>query len=130
MNNYAWIGLQWVVVVFLALIGLVVIVKIWTDKINLNSLLSEPDGKASLSRFQLLLFTFVIVSIYVVLCLQQGDLLEISGGVLGLLGISGGSYVISKGIQSQADQAKAEAAKPKPRQVARPKPDNEPGGGV
>lgn len=90
MDNAAWIGLQWVIVLFLGLIGLNIVIKIWSDKINLNSLLSEPDGKASLSRFQLLLFTFVIVGIYVVLCLQQGDLIEISNGVLGLLGISGG----------------------------------------
>jgi hypothetical protein len=111
MDNAAWIGLQSVIVLFLGLIGLNIVIKIWSDKINLNSLLSEPDGKASLSRFQLLLFTFVIVGIYVVLCLQQGDLIEISNGVLGLLGISGGSYVISKGIQTQADKTQAGAPK-------------------
>jgi hypothetical protein len=96
-------------VAFLGLVGIIIVIKIYTDKINLDSLLSEPDGKASLSRFQLLLFTFVIISIYVVLCLQQNELLEISNGVLGLLGISGGSYVISKGIQMQGDKAKEEA---------------------
>lgn len=96
--------LQWIIVVFIGVIGLIILYKIWTDKINLDKLLSEKDGKASLSRFQMLLFTFVIISIYVVLCLQQSELLEISSGVLGLIGISGGSYVISKGIQKQAEK--------------------------
>jgi hypothetical protein len=112
MSNGPWIALQWILVVFIGLVGLVILWKILTDKIPLNSLLSEPDGKASLSRFQLLMFTFVIVSIYVVICLQQGELQEISAGVLGLMGISGGAYVVSKGIQTQADKAKAEAARP------------------
>src|SRR5882672_2740971 len=101
MDNLVWLVLQWVVVIFLSLVGILLIYKMWIGEIDLNSLVSETAtdgvrGKASLSRFQMLLFTFVIVSIYVVLCLQEGELLEISGGVLGLLGISGGSYVISK----------------------------------
>jgi uncharacterized Tic20 family protein len=96
--------LEWIIVGFLGVIGIIILWKILTDKIDLNSLLSEANGKASLSRFQLLLFTFVIVGIYVVLCLQAGELLEISNGVLGLLGISGSSYVLSKGIQMQASK--------------------------
>jgi hypothetical protein len=110
MDSVAWLALQWVVVAFIGLVGLVIVIKLFTDKIDLNTLLSEPDGKASLSRFQLLLFTFVIASIYVVICLQQGELQEISNGVLGLMGISGGSYVISKGIQTQGDKDKRNAA--------------------
>jgi hypothetical protein len=104
MDNLPWIALQWVIVIFIGLVGCVIVLKMLTDKIPLNSLVSEPDGKASLSRFQLLMFTFVISSIYVVICLQQGELQEISNGVLGLLGISGGSYIVSKGIQMQADK--------------------------
>jgi hypothetical protein len=106
MDNLPWIALQWVIVIFIGLVGCVIVLKMLTDKIPLNSLVSEPDGKASLSRFQLLMFTFVISSIYVVICLQQGELQEISNGVLGLFGISGGSYIVSKGIQMQADKNK------------------------
>lgn len=74
----------------------------------LATLIEEPaptgapagaQGKASLSRFQLLLFTFVIAGLYLVLSIEAGYFIEIPNGVLGLLGISGGSYVISKGIK-------------------------------
>ena len=41
--------------------------------------------------------------------LESGEFPTLSPEVLGLLGISGGSYVISKGIQSAKD--KAEGAK-------------------
>src|SRR5262249_21306574 len=112
MDKYAWVALQWVLVVFIALVGLVIIYKMVFGNTDISSLITESDGKkASMSRFQLLLFTFVIVSIYVVLCLQQGDLLEISVGVLGLLGISSGSYIISKGIQMQSAKPKPEEQK-------------------
>jgi len=113
MYDAPWMALQWIIVVFVAIVGLIILWKMWTDKIQLNTLLSEPDGKASLSRFQLLLFTFVIINIYLVICLQQGELLEISSGVLGLLGISGSAYVVSKAIQTQAEKHKrASGAKP------------------
>ncbi len=55
-------------------------------------------GKASISRFQLLLFTFLIGGLFVVLSLEAGTFVEIPNGVLGLLGISGGSFLISKGL--------------------------------
>jgi hypothetical protein len=105
------IALQWVVALFLTALGAIILYKIFTGQISMDRLLNESDGKASLSRLQLLIFTFMIASIYVSLCIQQGDLLEISNGVLGLMGVSGGSYVISKGIQKQTDVAKAAAAK-------------------
>ena len=101
--------MEWIVITFIALLGLVVLWKIYTGKIDLSTVLSEmPDSgqaagtpaKASLSRLQMLLFTFVIVGLYLTLCLEAGELLEIPNQVLGLLGISGGSYVISKGIQA------------------------------
>jgi len=105
----AWIILEWVVVIFLALIGIVIIWKILRNEINLDALISESDdsgkaGKASLSRFQLLLFTFAVVGIFVVLCFQRSGWVDIPNGVLGLLGISGGSYVLSKGIQMSNGQ--------------------------
>lgn len=54
--------------------------------------------KASLSRLQFLIFTFVIAGVYLVLCLEAGQLVEIPDNVLLLLGISGTSYVVAKGI--------------------------------
>lgn len=80
--------------------GFAVVTLFKVARMDLRTLLSEPGGhqKASLSRFQLLLFTFVIAGIYLTLCFESGQFLDIPNGVLGLLGISGGSYVISKGI--------------------------------
>jgi hypothetical protein len=101
MQNLQSTILQWIVVGFLALVGIVIVYKMLRGNIDLDALINEPDGKASLSRFQLLLFTFAIVGIYVALCFQEGEFIEIPNGVLGLLGISGGSYVLSKGIQMQ-----------------------------
>jgi hypothetical protein len=114
------IVMEWVVVAFIALVALIVLYKMFIGNIDLSSVLNEmtphappaaagapppppPTPKASLSRLQLLLFTFVIVGLYLTLCLEAGQLLEIPNQVLGLLGISGGSYVVSKGIQANAN---------------------------
>lgn len=76
----------------------------FSGRINLDTLLIGSDGTASLARFQFLLFTFVVAGIYLVLCLESGTLLEIPPTVLGLLGISGGSYIVSKGISETTDK--------------------------
>jgi hypothetical protein len=83
---------------FLFLFG-VVVVKMMSNTINLANLVSEADGKASLSRFQLLVFTFVTAGLFLILSVEAGQILDIPNGVLALLGISGGSYLVSKGIQ-------------------------------
>jgi len=74
--------------------------KIFTNTIDLEYLIAEANGEASLSRFQFLLFTFVIAGLYLLLCIESGTFVEVPQSVLGLLGISGGSYILSKGIQS------------------------------
>jgi hypothetical protein len=90
----------------------VVIGKMINNEIDLALLVSEDNGNASLSRFQFLIFTFVIAASYFLLvtyrlATSKGDglanLPEIPNGVLGPIGISGGSYVISKGIQKSAE---------------------------
>ncbi|MEA1647824.1 hypothetical protein UAJ10_02165 [Nitrospirillum sp. BR 11164] len=63
----------------------------------------STPGKASLSRLQFLLFTFVIAGLYLTLSLEADKFVDIPPQVLGLLGISGGSYVLAKGIQANAD---------------------------
>jgi hypothetical protein len=85
------------------LLGLVVIYMIWTEKISLVKLLSEPNGDASLSRFQFLIFTLVIGLSFLIITIggKGGPAFPspIPPEVLTLLGISGSSYLISKGIQ-------------------------------
>ncbi len=82
--------------------------KRWNKKgINLENLLSDEQGDASLSRFQFLIFTFVIAMslFYLIVSFEPppAKFPEISTGILGLLGISGSSYVIAKGIQASRD---------------------------
>ena len=106
-----------VLVMFLAAAGAVVLAKMLWDEIDLSLLVSESNGDASLSRFQFLIFTFVIAGSYFLLVVWSLTdahgaaagtstaitLPEIPTGVLGLIGISGGSYLVSKGIQKTAE---------------------------
>jgi hypothetical protein len=72
--------------------------RIYTGDIQLAGLLLEPDGKASLSRFQFLIFTFVFAGLFLILCIEAGTFVDIPTNVLALLGISSGSYVLSKAL--------------------------------
>jgi len=100
---------------FIALLGVAVIWQIFTGKIDLSRLISEPSGDASMSRLQLLIFTFVIaLSLFLVIANSPDPgFPEISGGVLTLLGISASSYLVSKGIQF----SKPEGVEEKPPRV-------------
>src|SRR5205814_4947142 len=88
----------WVVLVFVAALEAVILFHLATGRIDLRRLISEPTGDASMSRFQFLIFTFVIAASLLVVILQKGDFpTTIPAGVFALLGISAGSYVVSKG---------------------------------
>ena len=84
---------------FLALL-LVVDYKILTDKIDLSTVIAEKDGtnKASISRFQMLIFSLTIAGLYIILSIEAGTLIDVPNGALAMLGISQGSFVLSKGI--------------------------------
>src|SRR5215510_15701963 len=79
-------------------LGVTLIVLIWTNKIDLKYLVSEEDGSASISRFQLLIFTFVVaIGLFKLVEVKQ-QFPEIPNGVLTLLGISASTYAVGKGI--------------------------------
>ena len=85
--------------------ALIVLGKIWKGTIKLDDLLSEEGPgpqKASLARFQFLLFTFVIAGLYLLLSIEAGTFVDIPVNVLALLGISGGSYVLSSWFRPAA----------------------------
>lgn len=67
-------------------------------------LINESSGEASMSRFQLLIFTFVIAMSLFLIIIHEMKFPEIPGSVWTLLGISGGSYLISKGIQCKSEE--------------------------
>src|SRR5262249_3737275 len=65
------------------------------------------NGDASMSRFQLLVFTFVIAaSLFLIIASAAPPQFpkDIPNGILVLLGISSSSYLVSKGIQSSSDE--------------------------
>jgi hypothetical protein len=110
---------DWTTLSFLIAVALIVIVigaavlvlwLIFRGRIDLTQVLTEPDStKASLSRFQFLLFTFVIAGLFLLLSVESGAFVNIPDSVLMLLGISAGSYAISKGITANAGGAKSTA---------------------
>ena len=102
----------WCLAIFLMLLEVLIIYLVATRAIDLKLLLSEKDGSASLSRFQLLIFTFMITSLFLILAFTKTGGIgwpDVPNSVLGLLGISGGTYLTSKGIQKTAEH-KSEGA--------------------
>jgi hypothetical protein len=103
----SWITtmVAWVALGFLAAMGLAILFLVFSEKIDLSSLISEPTGEASMSRFQLLIFTFVIAAcLFLIVASKKppGFPEDIPQGILILLGISASSYLVSKGIQASS----------------------------
>jgi len=98
--------------------GAVILGMILTGQIDLSDILVESteggSRKASLSRLQFLIFSFVIAGLYLVICVESGTFVDVPPGVLVLLGISGGSYIVSKGLGKGQKQP---GASPNPRQA-------------
>jgi hypothetical protein len=97
--------------------GAVVLGMIMTGQIDLSDILVEStehgSRKASLSRLQFLMFSFVIAGLYLVICVESGTFVDVPPGVLILLGISGGSYVVSKGIGKGAKPGQGAPQQPR-----------------
>jgi len=103
MNNFTVATFMgWVIAIAFTALSFLVLLRIYQNKIDLSNMLSETGttNKASMSRFQFLLFTYIIGGVYLILCLETGSLIEIPANVLGLMGISAGSYAVSKGISA------------------------------
>ena len=94
------LAIGWILTIFLGILAGIIVVWILIGRIDLKHLINDKDGYASLSRFQFLIFTFVIAMslFYITVHLDPMGYPTIPGGILALLGISGGSYVVSKGI--------------------------------
>lgn len=60
----------------------------------------HPTQRFSLANLQILLWTLLVLYAYCFVWLANGILLDISSGVLVLLGISGGTSVLARGIES------------------------------
>jgi len=96
-----------IISLILLLFAFVVLWKVHSGAISLDGLLAEVpaagktinSSKASLSRFQFLIFTFVIAGLFLLLSIEAGTFVDIPPNVLILLGISGGTYLVSKTVK-------------------------------
>ena len=97
-------AIEYTGLIIIFLFGFIVLVAMATGKIDVTGLLHEKDdgdGKASMSRFQLLIFTFVIAISLFLIVVNSGDKFpDVPTNVLLLLGISATTYGVSKGIQA------------------------------
>src|SRR5262245_33256882 len=124
-QNIAFWGFMVIAFILLGFAAMV-LWKIFQNEISITGLLAEPldpanpaaGVKASLSRFQFLIFTFVIAGLYLLLSIEAGTFVEVPQNVLVLLGISGGSYVISKtvGPSQRKDDASTKSKTARPSQ--------------
>ena len=113
-------NIWWAIAFALATVALALIVlSIWSHKRlqragvqNVNWLLrliTTTKGNASLSQFQIVLWTFLVGASAVYVMALSGELIQISTGTLVLLGIAGASTVGSK-LHSVNQDAAAKAA--------------------
>ena len=87
------------------LFGFMVLAAIASGTIDISALLEEKSGTggASMSRFQFLVFTFVVaICLLLIVVYNHKFPDDIPAGVLTLLGISASTYAVSKGIQTGA----------------------------
>lgn len=91
-----------VALLFIIGLGIAVFVGIFTKQINLRYLIGDREGSASMSRFQILVFTFVVALafLYLVVAPDSSAFPNVPTSVLTLLGITGTSYLVSKGIDA------------------------------
>lgn len=97
-------------------VGLVLFILFWVCRhrlpdwrtTSLLCVITTKRGFASLSQFQIILWTFVVLASAVYVMALSGDLIEITSGTLGLLGISGAAALVSK------QKSESDAAKPDP----------------
>ncbi|HEY0004005.1 MAG TPA: hypothetical protein VGB17_04275 [Pyrinomonadaceae bacterium] len=119
MTTISVLGLTigWILTVFIGVLAVMILWKIWKGDIDINYLISDENGWASLSRFQFLVFTFVVaISLfYLIVSKTPPAYPAIPKEILALLGISSGSYVLSKGIQNSRDVGMTEAGNPPPK---------------
>jgi hypothetical protein len=108
------IVIGYVILILIFFFGLIVLINMASGKIDLTQLLAEGDGGASLSRFQLLIFTFVIsLSLFMIIVAAKPPVFPaIPTEILTLLGISASTYAVSKGIQASNPEATKKKAPP------------------
>ena len=120
MGNTAFQSLSlfigWMLAILVGLFALYILYLVDSGKIDRKCLLCESTSDnsktptASMARFQFLIFTFVIALTLFLVIVGCGSgtckFPDIPASILGLLGISGASYAVGKGIQASSDSSK------------------------
>jgi hypothetical protein len=83
-------------------------------------LVTTRRGVASLSQFQIMLWTFLVIASVAYVLALSGTLIPITTGTLVLLGISGGAAIIAK-VKSESDAAAPPPSTPLQRKSGTPK---------
>ena len=104
----------------IVLFAAAVLYQIGSGGIPLAGIISEPeDGpshmgkpKASLSRFQFLIFTFVVAGLFLMLSIEAGRMVEIPTNVLVLIGLSGTGFLAGKAVTNAAQAPQDEGGDP------------------
>ncbi|MBI3568911.1 MAG: hypothetical protein HY084_12000 [Gemmatimonadetes bacterium] len=93
-----------------------IIWRVYTGKIDLTYLIGDAEGSASMSRFQLLLFSFVVAFafLFVVTKPDAVGFPVIPGSVLTLIGISGSSFLVGKSMDKQPSDGAASGSDGQP----------------
>src|ERR1700761_2679733 len=84
--------------VFMGLLSTLLLWKMWTGHIKLDTILEEANGDASVSRFQFLLFSLIVAVGIFLFIVDQLRLPDIPPSILVLVGISASTYAVGKGI--------------------------------
>jgi len=96
------LAFEYGMLVLLFLFGFMILAAIASGRIDISTLLTEDGGGASMSRFQLLIFSFVVALSFFLIVVCDCKFTEIPANVLALLGISATTYGVSKGIQASS----------------------------
>jgi hypothetical protein len=96
------LALEYGMLILLILFGLMILAAIASGRIDISKLLAEDGGGASMSSFQLLIFTLVVALSFFLIVVCDCKFPEVPANVLALLGISATTYGVSKGIQASS----------------------------
>jgi hypothetical protein len=96
------LAISYEMLILLFLFGFLILAAIASGRIDIGKLLAEDGGGASMSRFQLLIFTFVIALSFFLVVICDCKFPDVPVNVLALLGISATTYGVSKGIQASS----------------------------
>lgn len=106
------------IIASLAVLGLILIIsaifmKTWNIYTITGSFVRGRSGKYSLSNFQIMIWTVLVVFALIFHWITTGQLLQVSEGILVLLGISGGTSTLVRGISSSRNNQNASSSKDK-----------------